>query len=116
MSKNDLTGAPPRKIENPAPPRHDKALSKIYVILLIFLTISLSLILQSDSNHILACQIRNSPAVITMSLSNKLAITDVDLQDKRVLIRVSPPQQITFPSISYGGPINLKANHPIRFR
>jgi hypothetical protein len=28
--------------------------------------------------------------VYTMSLSNKLAITDVDLKDKRVLIRVRP--------------------------
>jgi hypothetical protein len=30
-----------------------------------------------------------------MSLSNKLPITDVDLKDKRVLIRVSTPYSIT---------------------
>lgn len=32
----------------------------------------------------------NNQSTIKMSLSNKLAITDVDLKDKRVLIRVRP--------------------------
>ena len=44
-----------------------------------------------------------------MSLANKLSITDVDLKDKRVLIRVSSPPHVTaaaafwYPAMVNGG-------------